>query len=66
MGLFRSMRVVGILVLAYSMSMLPPALVSLWYDDGEVKHFGAALLAISAVGVLIIQLAGVRGANKSL
>ena len=66
MGLFRSMRVVGILVLAYSMSMLPPALVSLWYDDGEVKHFGAALLAISAVGVLIIQLAGARGANKSL
>lgn len=66
MGLYRSMRVVGVLVLAYSLSMLPPALVSLWYGDGEVRHFGLALLAISAVGLLIMQVASARGANKSL
>ncbi|VAW79984.1 Trk potassium uptake system protein TrkH [hydrothermal vent metagenome] len=66
MGLYRSMRVVGILVLAYSMSMLPPVLVSLWYSDGEVSHFGAALLVISAAGLLIMQLAGVHDAGKNL
>ena len=66
MGLFRSMRVVGILVLAYSTSMLPPALLSLWYNDGEVQHFGTSLLAIAAAGVLILLVSGRRGAGKNL
>ncbi len=66
MGLFRSLRVVGILVLAYSTSMLPPVLVSLWYNDGEVRHFGTALLAIAAAGVLILMVSGRHGAGKSL
>jgi len=65
-GLYRSMRVVGILVLVYSMSMLPPALVSLWYGDGEVRHFGSALLIISAVGLLIMRLAGAHGVSNNL
>ncbi|TCK17882.1 trk system potassium uptake protein TrkH [Thiogranum longum] len=66
MGLFRSMRIVGILVLAYSASMLPPALLSLWYNDGEVRHFGTALLAIAAAGLLILLVSGRRGAGKNL
>jgi len=65
-GIYRSMRVVGILVLAYSVSMVPPILVSLWYGDGEARHFAGALLAISVAGLIITLVASLRGSGRSL
>ncbi len=66
MGIYRSLRVVGILVLAYSVSMIPPMLVSLWYRDGEARHFAGALLAISVAGLAITAVASLRGSGRSL
>ncbi|HHJ13857.1 MAG TPA: potassium transporter [Gammaproteobacteria bacterium] len=64
MGIFRSLRVVGIMVLAYSTSLLPPILVSWWHDDGEIRYFVIALLAIAMAGGLILAFSarpGMRG-----
>ena len=60
----RSMNVVGILTLAYSLSMLPPAAVSVWYQDGELVHFEAAFLIVLVIGLAIRQLT--RGRYGSL
>ncbi len=57
-------RVLGILLMAFSLSMLPPVLVSWWYEDGAVHAFIMAFLLTLATGVF--SWATVRGGRQEL
>lgn len=46
-------RVLGIFLMLFSMTMLPPILVSLIYSDGALPAFGAALGLTFGIGLLI-------------
>ncbi|HKJ09765.1 MAG TPA: TrkH family potassium uptake protein [Gammaproteobacteria bacterium] len=46
-------RILGLLVLIFGASMLPPLGVSLWYHDGEAQHFLASILVIVALGLAL-------------
>jgi len=50
---FVILRIVGLLLMVFSTTVLPPLLVSLWYDDTETNAFLNAFLAILGVGFLI-------------
>ena len=39
-------RILGILLMVFSLSMLPPVLVSLWYQDGAATSFLFGFLVI--------------------
>ena len=43
-------RIVGILLMLFSMTMLPPAAVSLAFADGALEAFVAAGLVIAGIG----------------
>ena len=46
-------RVLGILLMIISLSMLPPVFVSLWYDDGVMVPFILAFFTTLTVGILL-------------
>lgn len=46
-------RIVGLLLMVFSFTTLPPAAVGLWYGDGEVFPFVAAFVATLVLGVLV-------------
>lgn len=46
-------RVVGFLIALSSLMMLPPALVSLWYDDGTAELFLLSAAILVLIGLLI-------------
>ncbi|MFI4954403.1 MAG: TrkH family potassium uptake protein [Gammaproteobacteria bacterium] len=46
-----SLRIVGILLVVFSLLHLPPMAVSLWYNDHEFAAFGQALCLTMATGV---------------
>ena len=46
-------KVLGLLLMVFSLTMLPPMLVSLWYADGTTVPFMSAFVLILATGVLI-------------
>lgn len=46
-------RVLGLLLMAFSLSMLPPIGVSFWYDDGSALAFIAAFAIVVSLGFLI-------------
>ncbi len=46
-------RILGILLMIFSLSMLPPILVSLYYDDGQLVAFVDALLLTLGLGLAI-------------
>jgi len=46
-------KVLGLLLTLFSLSMLPPILVSLWYADGTALAFVSALALILGTGALI-------------
>jgi trk system potassium uptake protein TrkH len=46
-------RIVGLLLMVFSTTMLPPAAVGLWYGDGAVYPFLVAFLQILVVGVVL-------------
>jgi len=46
-------RILGVLLMAFSVTMLPPIAVSLWYRDGEIKHFLISLGLTFAVGFVL-------------
>jgi trk system potassium uptake protein TrkH len=50
---FAVQKVLGLLLTLFSMSMLPPVLVSLWYQDGAAMSFLSAFALILASGLLI-------------
>lgn len=46
-------RVLGIFLMLFSLTMLPPILVSLWFNDGALPAFAAALGLTFGIGLLI-------------
>jgi trk system potassium uptake protein TrkH len=50
---FAVQKVLGLLLTLFSLSMLPPVLVSLWYQDGTVLPFLSAFVLILSGGLLI-------------
>ena len=53
MGLAAVQRVVGFLIAGSSVMMLPPVLVSMWYEDGTVTLFLLSAVILLIVGGLI-------------
>jgi trk system potassium uptake protein TrkH len=51
--LFVVQRIVGLLLGLFSISMLPPMLVSIWYDDGVLNAFLDAFFLILVSGFLL-------------
>jgi trk system potassium uptake protein TrkH len=45
-------RILGILLSLFSITMIPPILVSLWYQDGAFQAFFTAFLLLLATGIL--------------
>lgn len=46
----------GILVFFYSLSMIPPALIELYFQDGDVRPFLCTLLLAGGIGLVCISL----------
>src|SRR5690606_30481332 len=53
MNLAAVQRVFGVLLMAFSLTMLPPAAVSLAYSDGEATSFLASFLLLAVGGVAL-------------
>jgi len=64
MGFSAVQRVIGFLIAGSSLMMLPPALVSLWYQDGTVSLFMISAVIQLALGMLIYF--PVRNAHQEL
>ncbi|GGY49773.1 Trk system potassium uptake protein TrkH [Bacterioplanes sanyensis] len=45
-------RVLGILLMLFSLTMVPPMLVSMWYQDQATQAFAMALLIIFGIGFI--------------
>jgi len=45
------LRIVGLLLMVFSLSMLPPVAVGLWYGDGAIYPFLVAFATILALGM---------------
>jgi trk system potassium uptake protein TrkH len=50
---FAVQKVLGLLLMLFSLSMLPPVLISLIYDDGNAAPFLIAFVLILGIGILI-------------
>jgi trk system potassium uptake protein TrkH len=57
-------RVIGFLIAGSSLMMLPPVIVSLWYDDGTANLFLVSAALLLALGLLIFF--PVRNAHQEL
>ena len=49
----KAQQILGLLLMAFSLTMLPPIGVSLWYGDGESHHFLLTLAATFGAGMLL-------------
>ena len=58
MRLLAIQRIFGLLLMVFSTTLLPPVVVSLWYNDGAYNAFVTAFLITLAVGVIGNLLAG--------
>ncbi|MCG6966398.1 MAG: TrkH family potassium uptake protein, partial [Chromatiaceae bacterium] len=45
--------IVGFLCMIFSLSVIPPILVAVWYDDGEAIHFMLSFLMIHITGLFL-------------
>ena len=50
------LRVIGVLSITFSFSMLPPMAVSVWYNDGELSDFQVTFFTLFLSGLLLIVL----------
>ncbi len=57
-------RILGLLMMVFSTTMLPPALVSWWYDDGAIAPFLLGFISVLVVGFLFWL--PVRGMRREL
>jgi len=46
-------RILGILLMLFSITMLPPILVAIWYQDGAIPSFAIAFLLTLLAGALL-------------
>jgi len=53
MHLFVVQRILGVLLMLFSLTMLPPMLLSLWYQDGALLGFTDGFLLTLGLGVAI-------------
>lgn len=56
-------RILGILLMAFSAVLLPPMMISAYYQDGELLQFAAAIVIILVTG-LVLWLAGHRKQSR--
>lgn len=52
MRIFAIQRILGLLLMVFSSTLLPPAVVSLWYDDGAFYAFITAFFITLGIGVV--------------
>ena len=52
MRLLAIQRILGLLLMVFSTTLLPPVAVSLWYGDGEYIAFVTAFLIILGIGII--------------
>lgn len=57
------LSIIGILSISFSITLLPPMAVSVWYHDGELHAFEAAFFTLVFVGILLCVLARNRVAT---
>ncbi len=57
-------RILGVLLMVFSLSMLPPILVSLWFDDGAILGFTDGFILTLGLGLAI--WAPVRSKHQEL
>ena len=53
MNLLIVQRILGLLLMLFSLTMLPPIGVSLYFNDGNWQPFAAAFLAVLAIGAIV-------------
>ena len=53
MDIFVIQRLLGILLMIFSVTMLPPAIVGAWYGDGGVLAFTLTFFVTFAIGVIL-------------
>jgi trk system potassium uptake protein TrkH len=53
MHLLSIQRLLGLLLMLFSLSLLPPALVSWFYDDGQLRVFLAGMVSVLVFGCLL-------------
>ncbi len=53
MQLFAIQRILGLLLALFSLTMLPPAALAWWYDDGALRSFLFGFLLVLTVGLLL-------------
>ena len=53
MKTFHILGIVGFLCMMFSLSVIPPILVALWFDDGEAVHFALSFVMIHAIGLAL-------------
>ncbi|HEB96519.1 MAG TPA: potassium transporter [Sedimenticola thiotaurini] len=58
------LRIVGFFFIGFSLTMLIPLAISLWYDDGEARHFLTSLVVILLPGLVFAWFG--RGARHDL
>lgn len=47
------LRILGLMLIIFSLALVPPILISVWYQDAEVGHFFAAFLASLLAGTTL-------------
>lgn len=57
-------RILGIFLMLFSGTMVPPIAVSFWYEDGEALHFSFSLAVTFAIGLMLWL--PVRGYHREL
>ena len=53
MHLLSIQRLLGLLLMIFSATLLPPVIVSLLYQDGEVQAFLAGMVAVIVLGFVM-------------
>jgi trk system potassium uptake protein TrkH len=53
MHLYTVQRILGILLMVFSLTMLPPLLLSLWVDDGALIGFTDTFIFTLGLGLVI-------------
>ncbi len=53
MHLYVVQRILGVLLMVFSLTMLPPILVSIWYDDGALLGFTDGFVLTLLLGLVI-------------